>query len=348
MGKKYNSILETVGHTPVIKLNRLAPDGVNVYVKMEAFNPMGSVKDRLALGVIEAAEKSGALKPGQTVIEATSGNTGIGLAMVCAAKGYPLIIVMAESFSVERRKLMRFLGAKVVLTPAPLKGTGMVRKVEELAKEHNAFYTHQFENEANADTHAATTAPEILEAFAGEKLDYWVTGTGTGGTLKGVARVLREQSPETKIIVCEPENAQIMGGGHVQKRNEDGSAAESHPDFNPHMVQGWTPDFVPKLAGDVLDAGWMDELLPITGTDGIAMSQELARQEGMFVGISAGATVAGALRIAEKAAPGSNILAMLPDTGERYLSTPLFGEIEAEMDAEELELSRSTPFAQFE
>ncbi|TNE39065.1 MAG: cysteine synthase A [Sphingomonadales bacterium] len=345
---KYNSILETIGHTPVVKLNKLAPDGVNVYVKLESFNPMGSVKDRLALGVIEDAERSGKLKPGQTIVEATSGNTGIGLAMVCAAKGYPLIITMAESFSVERRKLMRFLGAKVVLTPAAEKGTGMVKKAVELAEKLGAFQSRQFENEANADFHSATTAQEILKDFEGERLDYWVTGAGTGGTLKGVARVLKKERPETKIAVCEPDNSQILSSTYVQKRNPDGSAAESHPDWRPHVVQGWTPDFVPKLAQDVLDAGWIDEMLPINGANAMRLSLELAQQEGLFVGPSAGATIEGALRIAERSAPGTTILAMAPDTGERYLSTPLFEDIQADMDDEEVKLSQSTPSARFD
>ncbi len=345
---RYSSILETIGHTPVVKLNKLAPDGVNVFVKLESFNPMGSVKDRLALGVIEDAEKSGALKPGQTIVEATSGNTGIGLAMVCAAKGYPLVITMAESFSIERRKLMRFLGAKVVLTPAAEKGTGMVKKAVELAQELGAFQSRQFENEANADYHSATTAQEILKDFEGEPLDYWVTGAGTGGTLKGVARVLKDKRPETKIAVCEPDNSQILSSSYVQKRNPDGSAAESHPDFRPHVVQGWTPDFVPKLAQDVLDAGWIDEMLPINGANAMRLTQELARQEGMFVGVSAGATIEGALRLAERSKPGTTILAMAPDTGERYLTTPLFEDIQADMNDEEVRLSQSTPSARFD
>jgi len=345
---KHDNILSTIGNTPVVKLNRLAPDGVNVYVKIEAFNPLSSVKDRLALAVIEDAEKSGKLKPGQTVVEATSGNTGIGLAMVCAAKGYPIVITMAESFSVERRKLMRMLGAKVVLTPAAEKGTGMVKKAVELAEELDGFLTHQFENEANADFHSATTAPEILADFAGEKLDYWVTGAGTGGTLKGVARVLKEKSPDTKIMVCEPDNSQILASSYVQKRNPDGSAAESHPDFRPHVVQGWTPDFVPQLTQDALDAGWVDELLPINGNDAMNMSRALAQREGIFVGPSAGATLAGALRIAEKSAPGTTILAMAPDTAERYLTTPLFEDIQADMDEEEIKLSQATPSCRFD
>ncbi len=348
MGKKYNNVLETIGNTPIIKLNKLAPDGVNVYVKVEAFNPMGSVKDRLAVGVIEAAEHSGKLKPGQTVIEATSGNTGIGLAMVCAAKGYPLVIVMAESFSIERRKLMRFLGAKVVLTPAALKGTGMIDKVKELAAKNGWYWTQQFENEANPDYHSKTTAVEILDAFDGEQLDYWVTGAGTGGTLAGVARVLKEKRPEVKIAVCEPDNAQIMGSDFVQTYHDDGTPSVSHPAFRPHVVQGWTPDFVPKIAHDAQEAKYIDELVPISGKDAMRLSLELARQEGIFVGTSSGATLAGALRIAENAPKGTTILAMLPDTGERYLSTPLFEEISADMDDAEWEISKSTPFARFD
>ena len=249
MGRKYQNILETVGNTPVVKINRLAPPGINLYVKIEAFNPLGSVKDRLALGVIEAAEKSGELKPGQTVIEATSGNTGIGLAMVCAQKNYPLVVTMAEQFSVERRRLMRFLGAKVVLTPQAQRGMGMVTKAIELAETHGWFLTRQFENEANPDFHSRTTAREIIDDFAGERLDYWVTGYGTGGTLKGVARVLAKERPETKIIVCEPEDAQLLGSGTEQARRPDGSPASAHPAFKPHPMQGWTPDFIPKITG---------------------------------------------------------------------------------------------------
>jgi len=344
----HNNILGTIGNTPVVKINRLAPAHVNLYVKIESFNPMGSVKDRLALGIIEDAEASGALKPGQTVIEATSGNTGIGLAMVCAQKGYPLVVTMAESFSVERRKLMRFLGAEVVLTPAPMKGSGMVHKARELAGEHGWFMTRQFENEANADMHSKTTAPEILQAFEGSQLDYWVTGYGTGGTLKGVARVLNEQSPNTKIVVCEPEVASLLTGGIEQKRNEDGSPAESHPSFNPHPMQGWTPDFIPKLAGDSIAAEIVDHILTVTGPRAMECSRNLAQQEGIFVGISAGATMAAALEIAESAADGANILAMLPDTGERYLTTPLFEGIEADMSEHEQSLSASTPSCQFD
>jgi len=345
--KIHDNILGTIGNTPVVKINRLAPANVNLYVKIESFNPMSSVKDRLALGIIEDAEKAGALKPGQTVIEATSGNTGIGLAMVCAQKGYPLVVTMAESFSIERRKLMRFLGAQVVLTPAPLKGSGMVQKARELAEKHDWFLTRQFENEANANIHSTTTAPEILEAFDGMRLDYWVTGYGTGGTLKGVSRVLREKSPETRIIVCEPEVAGLLSGGIEQKRNPDGSPAESHPSFTPHPMQGWTPDFIPKLAGDSVAANNADKVLMVANPRAMECSRNLARQEGIFVGISAGATLAAGLEIAESAADGANILCMLPDTGERYLTTPLFENIDAEMSAEEQELSNSTPACQF-
>jgi cysteine synthase A len=322
MTTRFNNILETIGNTPIVKLNKIGPDDVNVYVKIESFNPMGSVKDRLALGVIEDAEASGALQAGQTVIEATSGNTGIGLAMVCAQKGYPLVVTMAESFSLERRKMLRFLGAKVVLTPAALKGSGMLAKAVELAEEHGWFLVRQFENEANADAHSRTTAPEILEAFAEDGLDYWVTGFGTGGTLKGVSRVLKEKSPKTKVIVCEPDNSAILGSGIAQAREADGSITESHPLFRPHLMQGWSPDFIPKLTADVVDAKLIDDILPIAGDDALALSKSLARDEGIFVGISAGATLAGALAVAEKAEPGSNVLCMLPDTGERYLSTP--------------------------
>jgi cysteine synthase A len=346
MARKFHDILETVGNTPVVRINRLAPSAVNLFVKIEAFNPLGSVKDRLALGVIEAAEKSGDLKPGQTVVEATSGNTGIGLAMVCAAKGYPLVLLMAEPFSVERRKLMRFLGAKVVITPAADRAVGMITKMEELAAAHGWFMPRQFENEANPDFHSRTTAREILDDFAGERLDYWVTGYGTGGTLKGVARVLRKERPETKIIVCEPEDAQLLGSGLPQARKPDGTPASPHPTFKPHPMQGWTPDFIPKLTGDAVDMKLIDRILPISGPDAIRCSKELATREGIFVGITSGGTFAGALKIAAEAERGATILAMLPDTGERYLSTPLFADIAADMNQEELAISRSTPSAQ--
>lgn len=348
MGQLNETILATIGNTPVVKLNRLGPQDQNLYVKVEAFNPLGSVKDRLALGVIEAAERSGALQPGQTVVEATSGNTGIGLAMVCAAKGYPFVCVMAESFSVERRRIMRFLGAKVVLTPAAQKGTGMINKARELAEAHGWFLTRQFENEANADMHSATTAVEILRDFADQPLDFWVTGYGTGGTLKGVGRVLRKERPDTRIIVCEPEDAQLLGSGVAQERRDDGSPAASHPSFKPHPVQGWTPDFIPQLTADAIAAEYADEILAIPGGAAIEASLQLARQEGIFAGISGGATLAGALQVCASAPAGSTVLCMLPDTGERYMSTPLFASIEAEMNADELTISRSTPNHQFD
>jgi cysteine synthase len=343
---RFQNILETVGHTPVVRINRLAPEGVNLYVKIEAFNPLGSVKDRLALGVIEAAERSGELKPGQTVVEATSGNTGIGLAMVCAAKGYPLVLTMAEPFSVERRRLMRFLGAKVIITPGAERAVGMVKKATELAAAHGWFMTRQFENEANPDFHSRTTALEIISDFAGDRLDFWVTGYGTGGTLKGVGRVLRKERPETKIIVCEPADAPLLESGIEQKRLADGSPAAPHPSFKPHPMQGWTPDFIPKLTGEAVDMKLIDRILPISGPDAIRWSKELATKEGIFVGITSGGTFAGALKIAAEAAKGANILCMLPDTGERYLSTPLFADVPTDMTEDERAISRSTPSAQ--
>ena len=348
MSTKYENILETVGRTPVVRLNKLAPPGINLYVKVESFNPMGSVKDRLALNIIEQAEKDGTLKPGQTVVEATSGNTGIGLAMVCAQKGYPLVVTMAESFSIERRKMMRFLGAKVVLTPAELKGSGMLAKAVELAEKHGWFLTRQFENEANADAHSNTTAPEILADFEGERLDYWVTGFGTGGTLKGVSRVLKKERPETQIIVCEPDNSQILGSGIAQERTADGTPANSHPLFRPHLMQGWSPDFIPKLAEDAVTMKTIDKIIPINGDDALRLSKALAQEEGIFVGISSGATLAGAIEVAEGAEEGATVLCMLPDTGERYLSTPLFDDIPEEMTAEEIDISKSTPGARFD
>ena len=345
---KLNSILEAVGRTPVVRIQRLAPRHVTLYVKLEAFNPLGSVKDRLALGLIEDAERSGRLEPGQTVIEATSGNTGIGLAMVCACKGYPLVIVMAENFSVERRKLMRFLGARVVLTPARDKGTGMLAKAAELAAAHGWFLCRQFENEANADIHSSTTAREILDDFAGERLDYWVTGAGTGGTLKGVGRVLREQRPDTKIVLCEPDNSPMLSSGIPQARESDGTPTASHALFRPHLVQGWTPDFIPKLTEDALALRLVDRVVPIGGAEAMRLSRELAQREGIFTGISGGATFAGALQVCESAPPGTTLLCMLPDTGERYLSTPLFDGVSADMTRDELEISKSTRSCRFD
>ncbi len=342
----YDSILDTVGDTPSIRINRIAPSNVTVYVKFEAFNPASSVKDRLALNIIEAAERDGSLKPGQTVVEATSGNTGIGLAMVCAAKGYPLVVTMADSFSVERRKLMRFLGAKVVLTPRAQKGFGMYTKAKELAEQNGWFLASQFETAANADIHENTTAQEILGDFDGQNLDYWVTGYGTGGTVSGVARALRKARPETKIILTEPANAAIVSSGYVNTRNEIHQPTESHPNFEPHPIQGWTPDFIPWVLQEAIDNSYFDELIPVPGSDGIAWSRRLAAEEGIFTGISGGSTFAVAMKLAETAPEGSVMLVMLPDTGERYLSTPLFDGVEEEMTDDEIEISKSTPSAQ--
>lgn len=313
----YDNILETIGSTPVVRLNRLAPDRVSVYVKVEAFNPMASVKDRLAYAIINDAEQRGTLRPGQTVVEATSGNTGIALAMVCAAKGHPFVATMAETFSLERRKIMRGLGAKVILTPAAERGTGMVRRAEELAAQHGWFLARQFRNPANPAYHASTTGPEILRDFAGRRLDYWVTGWGTGGTLSGAGRTLKAARPGLKIAATEPEAAALLAGA----------------DWNPHKIQGWTPDFIP----DVLDREIIDELHTVSDTRAIDVARQLAAGEGIFTGISGGATLATALQIAGRAEPGSVILSMLPDTGERYLSTPLFEGVNEGSDDEWLE-----------
>lgn len=300
----YDSILDTIGNTPVVRLNKLAPNHVDMYVKVEAFNPMASVKDRLAIAIIEDAEKRGVLKPGQTIVEATSGNTGIALAMVCAAKGYPFVATMVETFSVERRKIMRALGAKVILTPAAEKGTGMVNKAAELADKHGWFLARQFENPANPAYHRNTTGPEILCDFAGKSLDYWVSGWGTGGTLTGAGEMIKKARPETRIVATEPAGASLLAG----------------KDWQPHKIQGWTPDFVP----DVLNRDVYDELYPVTDEESKDWALRLASEEGIFCGLSCGGTVAAAMKVAEKAESGSTILAMLPDTGERYLSTYLF------------------------
>ncbi len=310
----YENILATIGKTPVVRIQRLAPANVTMYVKCEFFNPMASVKDRLAIAIIEDAERTGAIKPGQTVVEATSGNTGIALAMVCAAKGYPFVATMAESFSIERRKIMRMLGARVILTPAAERGTGMVRKAEELAKKHGWFLARQFENEANPAYHRNTTGPEILLDFAGKRLDFFVTGWGTGGTLTGAGEMIRLARPDTKVIVSEPAGAALLSGNP----------------FSPHKIQGWTPDFVPK----VLKKDVAHRILPVTDAEAIETSRALARSEGIFCGISSGATFACARKIAAEAAPGTVILAMLPDTAERYLSTALFEGIADGSDPE--------------
>jgi cysteine synthase A len=313
----YNSILETIGRTPVVKINRLAPEGIDMYVKVESFNPMASVKDRLAIGIIEDAERKGLLKQGQTVVEATSGNTGIALAMVCAAKGYPFVAVMAESFSIERRKLMRALGARVVLTPAAERATGMLRVTEALAKKHGWFMTLQFDNPANPEYHRNTTGPEIVSDFVGRRLDYYVSGWGTGGTITGAGELLKTARPDIRIIATEPEGAAMLNG----------------KDWAPHKIQGWTPDFVPS----VLDRKVIDEVITVTDDDAISKAKALAIQEGIFCGISSGGTFAAALKVAAQAEPGSAILAMLPDTGERYLSTPLFEGVKEGGDDELLE-----------
>lgn len=342
-GRLYDSIVDTIGNTPCIRINQLAPKHVTVYVKAEFFNPAASVKDRLAISIIEEAERSGTLKPGQTVVEATSGNTGIGLAMVCAAKGYPLVVTMADSFSIERRKLMRFLGAKVVLTPRAAKGMGMYNKAKELAEKNGWFLARQFETAANAMIHENTTGREIVADFKGKKLDYFVTGYGTGGTFTGVGRVLRKELPKVKIVLCEPANAALVGSGVAQPRGTDHGPSAGHTAFNPHPVQGWTPDFIPHVLQEGLDKKFYDQLIPIAGPAGIEWSRKLAQKEGIFTGISGGATFAVAMQIAEKAPEGSVILAMLPDTGERYLSSPLFEGVAEVMAPDEEALSKSTP-----
>lgn len=345
-GQLYDSVLDTIGNSPAIRINNLAPEGVSLYVKAEFFNPGGSVKDRLAVNIIEAAEREGKLKPGQTVVEATSGNTGIGLAMVCAQKGYPLVITMADSFSIERRRLMRMLGAKVVLTPRAEKAVGMYKKAAELAEKHGWFLARQFETEANADIHEVTTAREILNDFQGQKLDYVVTGYGTGGTVAGLGRALKRDRPDVKIILTEPANAALLGSGIEQKREADGAPAEGHPSWEPHPIQGWTPDFIPNVLQEAVDGKTYDDLIPVAGPDGIKCARDLAQKEGIFTGISGGSTFAVSLEVAKTAPSGSVILCMLPDTGERYLSTPMFDGIEEDMNDEEKAISRSTPLAQ--
>ena len=304
---KYDNILQTIGNTPIVKLNRIAPEHVDMYVKVESFNPMASVKDRLAYAIIKDARDSGALKPGQTVVEATSGNTGIALAMVCAVMGHPFVATMVETFSIERRKVMRALGARVILTPAAERGTGMVARAEALAEKHGWFLARQFQNTANPDFHASTTGPEILQDFAGERLDYWVTGWGTGGTMSGAGRTLKAARPNIQVVAAEPEQAALLSGGQ----------------WSPHKIQGWTPDFIPE----VLDRDIADHVVTVNEDESMACARRLGQEEGIFVGISAGGTLSASLKIAEQAEPGSVIVTMLADTAERYISTPLFADI---------------------
>ena len=345
---RHDNILQTIGNTPLVRLNRLAPEGVEVWVKIESFNPLGSVKDRMAAAVIEDAERRGLLRRGQTVVEATSGNTGIGLAMVCAQKGYPLVLTMAESFSVERRKLLRFLGARVVLTPAGEKGSGMLNKAGELAAKHGWFLCRQFENDANAEVHTRTTAQEILRDFAGERIHAFVSGFGTGGTLLGTARGLKAADPTIRVVAAEPDNAPLLGSGIAQQRDSAGQPSASHPMFRPHLMQGWSPDFISRLAETAIAEKLVDEVVPVSGNEALRLARELATQEGILVGTSSGATLAAALEVARRAPRGSRIVCMLPDTGERYLSTPLFEAIGVDMNDEEMALSRSTPGNRFD
>ncbi len=342
-GRLYDSIIDTIGDTPCVRINQLAPKHVTIYAKAEFFNPAASVKDRLAISIIEEAERRGELKPGQTVVEATSGNTGIGLAMVCAAKGYPLVVTMADSFSIERRKLMRFLGAKVVLTPRAAKGFGMYQKAKELADANGWFLAHQFETPDNANVHEHTTAREIIADFAGKNLDYFVTGYGTGGTVTGVARVLRRERPDTKIILSEPANAAIVSSGVAQLRNADHSPAAGHGSWTPHPIQGWTPDFIPYVLQEALDHNFVDKVIPVAGPVAMEAAKALAQKEGILTGISGGASMAVALQVAHDAPEGSVILCILPDTGERYLTSPLFESVATDMTDEEAALSKSTP-----
>jgi cysteine synthase A len=345
---RHDSILDTIGNTPLVRLNRLAPAGVHVHVKLESFNPLGSVKDRMARAVIEDAERRGVLAPGQTVVEATSGNTGIGLAMVCACKGHPLVLTMAESFSVERRKLLRFLGARVVLTPASEKGTGMLNKAIELSEAHGWFLCRQFENEANAEVHTRTTAREILADLGDTPLHAFVTGFGTGGTLLGTARGLKAADRRIRVVAAEPDNSPLLASGIAQACDASGRPTASHPAFRPHPIQGWSPDFIPRLVDSAVREGLIDEIVPVSGHEALRLTRALATQEGIFAGTSAGATLAAALDVARRAPPGSHVVCMLPDTGERYLSTPLFDGIDIDMNEDEMALSRSTPGYRFD
>jgi cysteine synthase A len=337
----YQSILETIGNTPSVKINKLAPNGIDLYVKPEFFNPGSSVKDRLAINIINTAETNGSLKPGQTVVEATSGNTGIGLALVCAAKNYPLVITMPESASIERRKMMRFLGAKVITTPAVEAGSGAYKKALQLALDNKWFYAKQFENTANSDIHESTTGKEIINDFKDLGLDYWVSGYGTGGTFTGVSRTIRQEMPDTKLIMAEPDVAPLVANGNKQERNKDGTFASSHPDWQPHPIQGWTTDFIPLVLQESIDKNYIDNIIPVSGKDGIIWSQKLAAEEGILTGISGGSTFAVAMEVARKAKPGSVILCMLADTAERYLSSLLFEDIAEDMSEDEINILNS-------
>jgi len=343
-GRVYDDVTGTIGNTPCVKINeRMAPAGRTVYAKLEYFNPLSSVKDRLAIAVIEDAEKRGLLKPGDTVVEATSGNTGIAVSMVCAQRGYRCVICMAETFSIERRKLMRMLGAKVIITPKSGKGTGMVKKAQELSQKHGWFLCRQFENEANPAFHALTTGPEIVADFKGRRLDYFVIGYGTGGTFAGAGKAIKKALPKVKLVLAEPEAAGLVKSGVKTERKPDGSAVDSHPAFQAHPIQGWTPDFIPKILEDGMAATPYDEYIPIPGPKAIEASQMLAKTQGIFTGISGGGSMYAALEMAKKAPEGSVLCCILADTGERYLSTPLFADIQADMNADELEISKSTP-----
>lgn len=344
----FANVLQSIGRTPVVALQRLSPPGVSLYAKLEARNPGGSVKDRMALAIIEDAERRGVLRPGMTVFEASSGNTGIALAMVCARKGYPLVVTMAENFSVERRRLMRWFGAKVVLTPAAEKGSGMLRKARELAAAHGGFLCRQFEHPANPAAHQHGTAQEILRDFAGQRLDAVVSGFGTGGSLLGIARELRVQRPDVRIIACEPDNADMLGSAVAQPRDAEGQPASSHPQFRPHPMQGWSPDFLSPLIELARDQGLIDAVEPVSGAEALRMARELARREGILAGISSGATAAAAARVAAGLPAGGVVLCLLPDSAERYLSTPLFADIADGMDEEEWALSRASPSACFD
>ena len=337
----YSNILETIGNTPSVKVKNISINNTNIYVKAEFFNPASSVKDRLAISIIENAEKNGTIEKGQTVVEATSGNTGIGLAMVCAAKNYPLVVTMPDSASIERRKLMRFLGARVILTPASEGGTGAYDVAKRLVHKNNWFFARQFENEDNANIHEETTGIEIYNDFKEIGLDYWVSGYGTGGTFTGVSRTLRKKLPNTKLILTEPDVAPLIASDREQNRNDDGSASESHPSWNPHPIQGWTTDFIPLVLQESIDKKYYDELIPVCGDDGLFWSHELAKNEGIITGVSGGSTFAIAVAVAKKAKKGSNILCMLPDTAERYMSSVLFDSIKSEMNDDEKKLLNS-------